>query len=328
MVNSVSTTSISGNNVSSRCLVVMYHYVRHERTPTGEGIHAITPDQLRSQVQELITDFTPINWPDLVGWLAGRHHFSNDTVLFTFDDGLKDHLRFAAPVLEEFGIQGIFFVPGIVLLEPVMLTAHATHLLIGALGMQAFVQRLKDRMTEFPHLPELQEAEKETAVKVYHYEEREAAIIKYLLNFKLEPAASRQLIESLFVEEIGAVADWSRKTYLNWEDLVRLQGRGHTIGGHGFLHDPYTTFDQQQRDSDLRRSSDVLQEGLGPAVRPFSYPFGQVDEETAEVCRRAGFVHGFTTQRDWTSLQSPSMLLPRVDTIHVTPFLKDSTLCQ
>ena len=163
MLETRQSTTPSGTSSQPRCLVVMYHYIRHARTPSGEGIHAITPDELRAQLEKLITRYTPITWPDFVSWKAGRTQFSTDMALFTFDDGLKDHLRFAAPVLEEYGIQGIFFVPGIVLVEPTMLTAHAVHALVGKIGMKAFQQRLRERLVDLPRSMDLDESERRIA---------------------------------------------------------------------------------------------------------------------------------------------------------------------
>ena len=99
------------------------------------------------------------------------------------------------------------------------------------------------------------------------------------------------------------------------------------MGGHGFRHDPLLRMSVDEQALDLSRSAALLRQGLGPAIRPISYPFGSVDPAVAARAFDAGFVHGFTTQRAWISGDSDPLLMGRADTIAVDAFIEEETAC-
>ncbi len=311
------------------CLVVMYHYVHDEellpRTPTDRpltGMVALETAQFIEQVACLSRDMEPIDWPTLYAWIQGRGSIPHRSFLLTFDDGLADHARAVRPVLDAAGIRGTFFVPGAVLASHRLLPAHAVHLLLSVLDDATFERELFGFLAEWSPEGEWEEAvDPVAAERMYHYETPERARLKYLLTIVLPIKLRNAAVQRLFENHVGSAARWARRWYLGWDDLVDMQARGHTIGGHGFSHEPYLRLSSAARRDDMRRSFAMLQTGLGSCIRPFSYPFGSHDADVASVCRNAGFVHGFTTRQGWVSGAPDTHSLPRVDTIDVDAVL-------
>ena len=69
----------------------------------------------------------------------------------------------------------------------------------------------------------------------YLYDEAESALIKYYLNYKLEPTTRERFIDSMFHELIPDEAQWCRETYLKPEQLKDLHARGY-LGSHTYSH--------------------------------------------------------------------------------------------
>ncbi len=67
-------------------------------------------DELARQFDYLLERFGGVSGDALEGLLQ-RGPRDRSTALFTFDDGLANHLEVAAPLLEERGLRGIFCVP-------------------------------------------------------------------------------------------------------------------------------------------------------------------------------------------------------------------------
>ena len=63
--------------------------------------------------------------------------------------------------------------------------------------------------------------------------------------------------------------------------------------------------------ADMTRCSAILREGLGPDPRPFSYPYGNCNEDIARRCAFSGFVNGFTTQQGWITAASDAHVAVR-----------------
>jgi peptidoglycan/xylan/chitin deacetylase (PgdA/CDA1 family) len=167
----------------------------------------------------------------------------------------------------------------------------------------------------------------DAARRVYHYETPERARVKYLLAYVLPFELRDRLVDELFREHVGDPEAVARQWYLSPEQLRDLDAAGHTVGGHGFNHVPLKRLSPQEQKLDLSRSAAALREILGPQPRPFSYPFGSVDEGSARHCAEAGFVNGFTTVPSWIYPDHNRHLLSRVDTIAVERFLEKEEPC-
>ena len=53
-----------------------------------------------------------------------------NSVLLTFDDGLKDHFQFVFPELKKHGISGVFFPPSLPIEENIVLDVHKIHFIL------------------------------------------------------------------------------------------------------------------------------------------------------------------------------------------------------
>lgn len=306
----------------------MYHYVRPASASAHRGIIGLTAEAFDHQLAQLEAALEPIDWPQFLAAREGRGKLPPQSFLLTFDDGLADHIQFAAPILERRGLRGTFFVATEPLLQPRMLPAHAMHLLLDQLG----VQRLRELAEEYirantrdlDHLLAINTAEART---VYHYETPDRAELKYLLNMLLPVAVRRRMMDALFAEHVGAHDVWSRQWYLGWDDLIAIQNAGHTIGGHGHTHEPLALLEPGLMKSDVCRCTAVLNEGLGFDRRPISYPFGSCNESVRIAARSAGFAQGFTTLAEWATDDHDAFTLPRIDSARVAEQLEGRRPC-
>ena len=312
----------------SRCLAVMYHYVHDLEPVTSHGVGGLTTSAFRAQLDRLCRVMEPIDWPTLYAGKRGQRDLPKRCFLLTFDDGLADQVNVVLPILEERRLRGVFFVPGAILTTERLLPAHAIHLLLSALGenqlLSELLAHLADAGDKTDWLSSLDAAKVES---LYHYESPTRARIKYLSTMALPIEQRGATIRALFERHIGSLTRWSRNWYMKWDDIVRLEGLGHTIGGHGYGHEPYNRLNAAEGRRDIHRAAAVLRSGLGADVRPFSYPYGSFDENARAACREAGFAHAFATARGWITPRSDPYQLPRVDTIDVDAVLEEEFAC-
>lgn len=292
----------------------MYHYVRPRDSSPFVGIHGPTPERFVEELESLCRAFEPVSWPQFHAWHCGQAAIPSKSFLLTFDDGLSDHARFVEPILNERRLKGLFFVPGIVLNERIMLAAHALHVLLGNMEEQELevaASRLVRQWSSQCALPE--EVNSERAVRMYHYESPTRARLKYWFTVELPIELRDRIVRTLFEQHIGPYSQWAVRSYLSLNDLSRMQSKGHAIGGHGFSHEPCLRLDSRQQFEDMKRIATMLQSELRPAPRPFSYPFGSFNQTTQDACKRTGFAAAFTTQaRRVDSLTDP-WAIPRFD---------------
>lgn len=324
---------------SQRVLVVMYHYVhdrdalvRPDSPGSYRGVVGPSAGEFAAQLDDLCRTHEPIDWPNLYAWMNGRGSIPQRSFLLTFDDGLTDHAETVLPILEDRKLRGVFFVPGSVLTEQRLLCAHATHILLSRMDAQTLLLNLRDQLAKLDADPETialfdpDAAQNCEAAKLYHYESPVRAYLKYLLTIKLPISLRDRALEQVFRTAVGSPARWGRHWYLGWDDLIKMQAAGHTIGGHGFSHNSYARLSPGAVRRDILRSAATLSDGLGPDRRPFSFPYGGIPESGAEALAEAGFVHAFTTESALVRSDCDPMRIPRFDTIRVGVALGQETM--
>lgn len=313
-----------------QCMAIMYHYV-HDRFSgfeaiphEGRGVRGLTIAEFEAQLDLLTAQLEPLDWTALWTGLRGKKDLPSRSFLLTFDDGLREHAEIVLPILERRGLKGVFFVPGSVLSKPRMLSAHLVHLLLEALGEDKLIADIRNTLASSSTNPDLTQTDDALALKIYHYESPQLARLKFLLTMKLPLPTRTSVISRLFERHIGPQQEWTARWYLQADQVRELHALGHTVGGHSFGHEPYGRLDAAALERDIGRSAFAIQDILGSGQRPFAYPFGSVHPKASSFLNAAGFVRAFGTTPTWIVPESPSMNLPRVDTIRVEAELQEA----
>ncbi len=89
--------------------ILMYHQVARHAEP-GFRKYTVTPAMLRAHVRWLaLNGYTSITPEDLYNHRTGGCALPRRPVLITFDDGYRDCVEYAAPVLREHGFTAVFY---------------------------------------------------------------------------------------------------------------------------------------------------------------------------------------------------------------------------
>lgn len=89
--------------------ILQYHRISNDIKP--EDVHSITPKEFYSQIRYLIShEYKIINLHDLVYLLLNGYNKRERFVALTFDDGHKDNITYAYPILKEFNVCATMFV--------------------------------------------------------------------------------------------------------------------------------------------------------------------------------------------------------------------------
>ena len=94
-------------------LMVMYHYV-DSQVPSRlyRNLHALPREKFIGQLEYLLGRHQPITPNEVVRHVREGREFPPNRFMLTFDDGTKDHILTVAPILERYGLKGVFAVIG------------------------------------------------------------------------------------------------------------------------------------------------------------------------------------------------------------------------
>jgi peptidoglycan/xylan/chitin deacetylase (PgdA/CDA1 family) len=258
--------------------VATYHYVRERNS---DGVTGITPDVFRTQVQTIKNSYEIVTAEEY----AARAGCEQGVALITFDDAVKDQ-AFAAEILDELGVRGVFFAP----MRPYSeesdrwCAQHLLHALAHYLGWAEVERRSLALLGDV-------EIDVDRMNALYHYEQPHKRRLKYALAFGVSPTRASDNLRAINAGIGLRAEEW----YMSESELRSLQDGGHALGGHGFDHVPYTELSPTEQAVDLRRSVATMTRLFGKRPRMLAYPFGRFDANTESLARECGYTMAFTT---------------------------------
>ncbi len=118
----------------SRCAIVMYHYVRDLKYSRYPDIKGLDYFLFKEQLQFLKKNFTVVKVEDIIAAYDLGDKLPDNAVLLTFDDGYIDNFMYAFPMLAQFKMQGVFYIPGKTFRENVLLDVNKIHFILASGG--------------------------------------------------------------------------------------------------------------------------------------------------------------------------------------------------
>jgi peptidoglycan/xylan/chitin deacetylase (PgdA/CDA1 family) len=302
----------------SQLHVVMYHYVRDLPRTRFPHLKGMLIDDFRAQVDELIARYEMASLETALAFLRGDYRATRDLCLLTFDDGLQEHWATVTPLLAERGVQGLFFIITAALEERRVAAVHMNHFLMATLGFNEYRRAFLCRLRELaPTISPAETLDHARVRRTYRWDEPAVAAFKYLFNFTLATQLRDRIVGELFVEYLGAEADFARELYLTWAQARQMQEAGMLIGGHSHQHLPLARLSDDEQAGDLHACLQSLQQRLRPQSQwPFSYPYGKRDsfnEATIGQLQRAGFTCAFATEVGANAAGADLFAMRRVD---------------
>jgi len=251
-------------------IVINHHYIRESYKKKPTGIFGVTPQTFEKQLDSLskIGDFiNPDNLLDQEEKISEKNSLS---FLITFDDGLKEQIIFACPILIKKGIPAAFFINPTNQIEKKLSCIHQQHIIRDRINNSALERHFKKYFGKVS----LTENEKLSARKKYIYDKENVANLKYFLNFIISHDECSNVINEIFNEIIGDGNDNnSSRLYFSIEDIKYLS-KIFFIGSHSYNHIPLGLLNGKQIKDEIKNSIEAIENFTGEKPISFSYPFG------------------------------------------------------
>lgn len=202
-----------------------------------------------------------------------------------FDDGYKDNLEYAAPILDKYKIKASVYVVTDCINKNVLTWTHK-------LDYSFQLTNKQDIDLRFDFLPE--------QLRVNTLPTREARIeyvrqLKPLL--KRVTHEQRTLVMDTINRAFDDVADPG--LMMNWNDLAQLKSAGHYIGSHTDTHIMLaTTTDEALIRRELELPAAFIKEKLGHFPVTISYPVGSYNETTMRLSKEVGYSAGLALKQE------------------------------
>ncbi len=264
--------------------VICYHRVGDPASePFYNPLVSATPDSFRHQIRLLRDRFRLWSLDDLLSAVEGETFQINEpTALITFDDGYRDNVDVALPILRELEAPATFF----------LTTDFVGEGRLPWWDHIAFVVKNSPKSRLLLERPEPLDVPLDAGALP-------AVIAAFLRTEHPEDPALLTHLE----ERAGARPpdDAGRRLFMDWDGARRLLSSGMTIGAHTVSHRRLSRLTDSEQADELSRPRSIFERELGRAITTVAYPFGLADAfnaTTIRLAREAGYRLGFALRPD------------------------------
>ena len=260
--------------------VLCYHRV-NDKLKQDINLLAVSTDNFRAHMEWLKNNFELLRFEE--EWdIADK-----DGVVITFDDGYKDFIENALPILEEMNIPATIFVSTMKNQDLKMMWWDELEYLIFSKNMSSF--HLVDE--EFEYSWDLTTVGKRK--KCYE-----------ALHFLMKNAIDLERRDNWLIQLWKTVGETRTRpnqyTMLDDKDIKYLINHQLiTIGVHTDTHPTLRMQDHNTRKKEIEESIKILTDKCERAIETFSYPFGKYmedyDEYDNEICKKCGIIKTAST---------------------------------
>jgi peptidoglycan/xylan/chitin deacetylase (PgdA/CDA1 family) len=236
--------------------------------------------------------FQFVTLDDAVAMISGEKPIRPYCAVLTFDDGYKNNFRSALPVLKQYGLPAIFFIP----------TGHITN----------------QKPLWFDTLDYAIQCGEQGAftlpiggVDVFFDTENPAQVKKQYRSFLYQYNRKLQANDYDFQKKIfSQIKSWQSKSGINfssvlskdrrtalmtWEEVGQSCQAGVTIGSHTVDHLKLATLEDQKIEQQLQQSKADIEEHCSMPCKYLCYPNGNFDDRVIRIVRECGYQAAVTT---------------------------------
>ncbi|MBD3163353.1 MAG: polysaccharide deacetylase family protein, partial [Candidatus Eisenbacteria bacterium] len=281
-------------------IVLRYHRVIPDAEPPAYYEMGIRTSLFKRQVDWIAERLHVVSLEELLWWKRTARTPPEDLVVLTFDDGYRDNLTEASPILLRHHLPATFYVTTDCLTERMPFWPETLDRLIrktarSQLSLDLFGTRLE--------LPVASDEDRRVVCRELIDRLRKRPMVEIALGMERIARSA-----SVAVEEARA----ETPAVMNEMDLRSLVASGFSIGSHTVTHPYLPAEDSGRQERELVESRRRLEEAIGRPVLDFCYPGGGYTAETVRLAEQAGYRSAVTSDLGITGFAADPFRLPRV----------------
>lgn len=221
----------------------------------------------------------PVSETDVLNAIWGRVPLPKRAFMITFDDGYRDNLKVAAPILKELNVPGLFFIPT----EPI------TERCLGWWDLIAWCLK-KTEKTEITFRGKTYLLNTDSAAADHELKQMMKLQSAYKNSDLINELANECAVELPNTEMVN-------QELLSWDEVRELKKMGMHIGSHTHSHRVLATLPLEEQKEELLISKQILEKELRTSIYSLGYPVGgyeHFNRETMTIAQDLGYEMAFS----------------------------------
>lgn len=264
---------------------MIYNFLFHRVNPNRDILwDPMSVELFDKCIQYISKNYDVVRFEDLAFTPKYTQH-SKKIATIMFDDGYKDNIEYAAPILKKYNVKASFYVVTDCIDHNTPTWTHILEHLFQFTSVQAL------RM-DFDFLPpHLQISHLESSDDRIAYVSKLKPFLKTVSHDQRQQALDR-IVATYTDTELPNLM-------MNWDDLRTLHKEGHFIGSHTVTHGMLGTMnDEAEILHELAQSAKRIEAELGYFPQTISYPVGSYNQKTIELSKQVGYKIGLAVKQN------------------------------
>lgn len=263
---------------------------------------------LEGTLRRLSKYYRFVSLEDAVAMLSGKRIMQPHSVVLTFDDGYRNNLTHALPILRRYQVPAAFFIATghIDQRKPFWFDRLDYALQYAAVdGRQVMIGKTTISLQAY-NRHALQRSYKGLRDAAKGIDRPDHEMVRELENLaaSLERECGRKLAD-VFADD-----DWS--ALLTWQEMKSHVEHDITFGSHTVDHVRLGLVDDETSSAQLMQSKEVIQQQLGHPCRYLCYPSGSFTPQVARRAQECGYEAALTSEDGTNKVGDDPMTLRRL----------------
>lgn len=276
------------NKARGRALVLMYHRISNE--PDYLGL-CVAPDIFHRHLICLKQRAQVLPLSELVKHVSSNESLGGDIAAITFDDGYRDNLEVALPILAQHELPATVFVTTDFIDGREQPVGERLQCSFESLWCQGIAPDTWDGIGDYRI---------DRLVRAALTRPGSSAALRRLAFAlpRLQWDHTKALVELL--ERQAGVSQTASSRILDWKGVSELARRGIEIGSHSVSHAILSRIPRERAEYEMLVSKQRIEKRIGSEVRAFSFPNGSPEDFTdqnVQYLEQLGYTYACTTQR-------------------------------
>ena len=236
------------------------------------------------EFKELLENFEPISFDQKE---ANKY-------IYTFDDGLIDHLN-VAELLFQKGIKSIFFIPSAPVINREMICSHKIQFILASSSEEKILSKLLNTISKEFYIEDDYLEQFKISKWPNNIWSNEMVFITRILREFMTSSERSYLLDYLFSQFVSSdQKDFANNFYLSFQQVKEISDMGHLIGGHGNKSRDLLYCTIPEIKDEILISNEFISH-FNSGLKIYAYANGGFNDYAIELLNSLNFQKAFTT---------------------------------
>lgn len=289
----------------------MYHGVDNRQMDfiLDDPYMVVSTKKFEEQIKYLSKSYNIISMQEMAAYIKKKIPFPPNSVVISFDDGLKNNFINAFPILRKYNAKAtIFIITGYIDTFKIN-WSNKFYYFMNKIGLGELVEEFERKFSVYSNLIDKDSSYKEIMEN-----------INYIFKYKVDSSARENFMNNLYHKfDMKINKEEIKKLFLSWEEVKKMADAGISFGSHTSTHPVLSVLDYKEAEEEIAVSKKDIEAKLNKNIDLFAYPYGNdcsFNVDTKKILARYNFICAVSTIEGFNNLNSDLYELKRISIVN------------